>query len=275
MPRVSITPSYIGTQPLTCAGDNGESIRPLGDIEHDALALVNSLDSTQQKEAIVNESPIDVVLGPGEDGKTIRVAGRCFSAGADITELDTLADGAAFGRFIGSLAAVLDRLAALPKPTIAAINGFAFGGGFELALACDLRLASTGAQLGVPEIKLGLLPGAAGTQRLARLLPAAVAKHLLMTGEPIGADEALRLGLVNGVHYDVAGAALTLAGSIADGPPRALAAAKRLVDQGPELGFAEGIALERAALIKLFDTTDRVEGVAAFLAKRPPRFTGA
>ena len=117
-------------------------------------------------------------------------AGRAFSAGADITELDTLKSGADFGRFVNALTDVFDRLAACAAPSIAAINGIALGGGCELALACDLRLAAPGARLGVPEVKLGLLPGASGTQRLARLLPAAITKHMLMTGAPISAEAA-------------------------------------------------------------------------------------
>src|SRR3954447_5891723 len=141
--------------------------------------------------------------------------GRAFSAGADISELDTLHDGADFARFVTGLTDVFGRLAACATPSIAAINGIALGGGCELALACDLRLAAPNARLGVPEIKLGLLPGAAGTQRLARLLPIAVAKHMLMTGAPLSADAALGFGLLNGVHDDVLAAAMDLARALA------------------------------------------------------------
>ena len=201
--------------------------------------------------------------------------GRAFSAGADITELDSLRDGQDFARFVEGLTDAYDRLAACPVPSIAAINGSAFGGGLELALACDLRIAAPAAKLGVPEVKLGLLPAAGGSQRLARMLPAAVAKHLLMTGAVLAADDALRFGLVNAVHDDVVGAALELATALAAGPPAALAAAKRLVDLGGELSLADGIDLERATVATLFNTSDRVEGIAAFLEKRPARFTGS
>lgn len=201
-------------------------------------------------------------------------AGRAFSAGADITELDSLIGGQAFARFVSGLTDAYARLEASPTPGIAAINGIALGGGCELALACDLRLAAPSARIGVPEIKLGLLPAAGGSQRLARTLPAAVAKHMLLTGVPLSADDAHRLGLVNSIHDDVLDAALDLATTLADGPPRALAAAKRLVDVGGPLPLEAGVLLERETVAALFDTEDRIEGLAAFLEKRPPRFSG-
>jgi enoyl-CoA hydratase len=199
-------------------------------------------------------------------------AGRAFSAGADISELDTLSDGHDFARFVHGLTVAYDRLQACPVPSVAAINGIAFGGGLELALACDLRLAAPGARLGVPEIKLGLLPAAGGSQRLARLLPAAVAKQMLMTGAPLGVEHAVRLGLLNAVEDDVLGAATALATTLAAGPPQALAAAKRLVDIGGPLPLEAGITLERETVSRLFDTRDRSEGLAAFREKRTPRF---
>lgn len=201
--------------------------------------------------------------------------GRAFSAGADISELDTLQNGADFGRFVKGLTDAYDRLEASPVPSIAAINGMAFGGGCELALACDLRLAAPGARLGVPEIKLGLLPAAGGSQRLTRMLPAGVAMHMLLTGAPIDVATALQFGLVNAVHDDVVAAALELATVLASGPPLALAAAKQLVQVGGQLPLAEGIELERATVSALFDTADRVEGLTSFREKRPPRFRGS
>ncbi len=201
-------------------------------------------------------------------------AGRAFSAGADISELDTLEAGADFARFVNGLTDAYDRLAGSPIPSIAAINGLAFGGGLELALACDLRLAAPSARVGVPEIKLGLLPAAGGSQRLARLLPAAIAKQLLLTGAPMSAADALQHGLLNAVEDDVLAAALAMAESIAGGPPQAAATAKRLVDEGIELPLAEAITFERASVAVLFDTADRVEGIAAFRDKRAPNFSG-
>jgi len=220
----------------------------------------------QHLDAIEADADLRAIVITGE--------GRAFSAGADISELDTLQHGADFGRFVKGLTDAYDRLEASPVPSIAAINGMAFGGGCELALACDLRLAAPGARLGVPEIKLGLLPAAGGSQRLTRLLPAAVVTHMLMTGAPIDTATALQFGLINAVHDDVVAAALELATSLAAGPPLALAAAKRLVQEGGALPFAASIDLEREVVSALFDTADRVEGLTAFREKRQPKFEG-
>jgi enoyl-CoA hydratase len=232
-------------------------------IGSDTVALLHdALD------AIEKEGTVRVVVVAGQ--------GRAFSAGADITELDRLKTAHDFARFVRSLADSFGRLARLPLPSIAAVDGLALGGGFELALACDLRIAGAEARFGVPEVRLGLLPAAAGTQRLARLLPAAVAKQLLMTGEALSADEALRWGLVNQVvpAGEAQATATELARSLAAGPPLALAAAKRLVADGVELPFDTAVGLERDAVALLFATSDRQEGVTAFLEKRPPHFTG-
>jgi enoyl-CoA hydratase len=167
-----------------------------------------------------------------------------------------------------------DRLGACRVPPVAAINGIAFGGGLELALSCDLRVAHPKARLGVPEVKLGVLPAAGGSQRLARMLPPAVAKHMLLTGEQLSPEDALRFGLVNQLADDVLAASTELGKSLAAGPPQALAAAKYLIDVGGEMPLAAGIGLEREQVSVLFDTDDRVEGIRAFLDKRPPRFTG-
>ncbi len=202
--------------------------------------------------------------------------GRCFSAGADITELDGLDGPHGFAAFVRRLEGALAVLARCPLPSVAAVHGVALGGGLELALACDLRVAESTARLGVPEIKLGLLPGAAGTARLSRMLPPGVAKQLLLTGEPLGAVDAHRLGLVNevvdeGMAREVA---VRLAARLAALPPLALAAAKRVVDEGGQMPLDAAITFERATVAMLFGTEDRVEGIRAFLDKRPPSFTG-
>jgi enoyl-CoA hydratase len=254
---------------LRCDVDGGVAVltldRPgrLNAIGSDTVALLHdALD------AIESNPAVRVVVVAGQ--------GRAFSAGADITELDSLETAHDFARFVRSLTDSFGRLARLPQPSIAAVDGLALGGGFELALACDLRVAGAGARFGVPEVRLGLLPAAAGTQRLARLLPAAVAKLLLMTGESLGADDTLRWGLVNRVvpAGEALAASLELARSLAGGPPMALAAAKRLVTDGVELPFDTAVGLERDAVAMLFTTADRREGVAAFLEKRQPVFTG-
>jgi enoyl-CoA hydratase len=202
--------------------------------------------------------------------------GRCFSAGADITELEGLDGPHAFAAFIRGLEGALAVVARCPLPSVAAVHGVALGGGLELALACDLRVAESTARLGVPEIKLGLLPGAAGTARLTRMLPPGVAKQLLLTGEALGAADAHRLGLVNEVVDEGTArvAAVRLAARLAELPPLALAAGKRLVDEGGQMPLDAAIAFERETVAMLFGTDDRAEGIRAFLDKRPPSFTG-
>jgi enoyl-CoA hydratase len=201
-------------------------------------------------------------------------AGKAFSAGADIKEFGALAGPSEFRDFIQHLERTLRSLELLPKPSIAAVNGAALGGGLELAAACDLRIADPRARFGVPEIKLGLLPGAGGTQRLPRLLQRGVAKQMLLTGDPLNAHEALRVGLVNEVS-DEGGSldrAVELAIALADRAPLAAAAAKQLVDHGTGLPLDAALALERETVSMLFDTEDRIEGVAAFVERRQPKF---
>lgn len=202
--------------------------------------------------------------------------GRAFCAGADIGELETLDGPYGFSEFVTLLTDTLRSLARCPKPSVAAIHGLALGGGLELALACDLRIADVTAKFGAPEIKLGLLPGAAGTARLTRMLPHAVAKQMLLTGEPLWADDAAKFGLVNDVVAagGALDAAIELAVKIASLPPLALAAAKRLVDDGGFMPLESAITLERETVSMLFGTEDRIEGIRAFLEKRAPTFDG-
>jgi enoyl-CoA hydratase len=202
--------------------------------------------------------------------------GKAFSAGADIKEFNELETADAFRVFLGGLEAACRAWELLPKPVIAAVNGMALGGGLELALGCDLRIADPRARFGLPEIKLGILPGAGGTQRLPRLVPPAVAAQMILTGEPINAEEALRVGLVNEIAGEggAVDRAIELAGLIAAQPPLSVATAKRLLDRGPTLPLEAALELERDAVSMLFTTADRVEGVAAFTEKRSPRFTG-
>jgi enoyl-CoA hydratase len=203
-------------------------------------------------------------------------AGRNFSAGADIGELEQMSTPRQFRAFIDSLQACFDRLQHFGKPSVAAIQGVAYGGGLELALACDLRVAARDARLGVPEIKLGLLPGAGGTQRLPRLLPAAIAKQMVLTGEPLSGERAYHLGLVNELAEpgEVVSVAQTLATAVAAGAPLALAAGKHLVDAGRAMDLASAVTLERETVAGLFGTSDREEGLRAFRARKPPTFTG-
>lgn len=220
-------------------------------------------------------------LGVAADDPAVRAvvvtgAGRAFSAGADIAEFGALVDGVAFRAFITTLEGVFAQIELIPKPVIAAVHGLALGGGFELALACDLRIADESARLGLPEIALGLLPGAAGTQRILRIVPRSTALRLLVTGDQLTAADALRHGFVDEVvpAGGALDAAIALAHRLAAGPAAAIATAKRLVREGAELPLRSGIALERELVSALFDTADRAEGVRAFLERRPAVFPG-
>ena len=200
---------------------------------------------------------------------------RTFSAGADLKEL-AAADGPDAGRAIaGALADAILALEELPLPTIAAIEGAALGGGLELALGCDLRVASETATLGLPEVTLGIMPGAGGTQRLPRAVGHDRARELVLTGRRLAAAEAHALGLVHALAPagGALAAATETARAFAAGPTRAYAAAKaalRAAGGDPR----PGLALELDAFGALFTTEDRREGMAAFAEKRPPRFTG-
>jgi enoyl-CoA hydratase len=200
--------------------------------------------------------------------------GRAFVAGADIENLQRLGDG--FSGREASLAGqdLMNSLAALPFPTIAAINGFALGGGLELALAADLRVAATGAKLGLPEVRLGLIPGYGGTQRLPRLIGQGRALDMILTGRHVGAEEALTMGLVNRVAEDALAAAFELARACLGNAPIALGLAKESVVRGLDVTLPQGLEIE-ADLVGMVTTTDDMkEGTAAFLEKRSPDFKG-
>ena len=200
---------------------------------------------------------------------------RAFVAGADIAELAKDTSDGARGRALRGQQ-TFDLIEQLGKPVIAAVNGFALGGGCELAMACTLRLASADARFGQPEINLGLIPGFGGTQRLARLVGKTKAMEMILTGTPIGAEEALAIGLVNRVvpAAELMSEARTLAEELAAKPPVALRYALEAVNRGLEMPFNEACRLE-AALFGLVTTTeDMKEGTAAFLEKRKPGFRG-
>jgi enoyl-CoA hydratase len=200
---------------------------------------------------------------------------KAFVAGADISELaqSTPVDGRETS-LRGQT--VFRKLETLGKPSIAAINGFALGGGCELALACTIRLASRAARLGQPEVKLGLLPGYGGTQRLARLCGKGIAHEMCVTGEMISAEEALRVGLVNHVYEpaELLPAAEALAKKIIANAPLAVRYAMEAIERGQEMPQAEGLLLESALFAIVTATEDFREGTRAFLEKRPPKFQG-
>ncbi len=202
---------------------------------------------------------------------------RVFAAGADIKAMSQL-DGAGMQAWGRELQDSFRTVARLPKPVIAAVTGYALGGGYELALCADFRVLGTRAKIGQPEIQLGVIPGAGGTQRLARLVGPARAKDLVFTGRHVGAEEALEIGLADAVVPDaeVYETALAMARKFAAGPPLALAAAKRAIDEGLELPIDEGLALESRLFAELFDTEDQATGMRSFLESGPGKaeFTG-
>ncbi len=200
---------------------------------------------------------------------------KVFAAGADIKEMADMSYPDMVAR-AGALSSAFDAIARIPKPVIAAITGYALGGGCELALACDLRIVAEDAKLGQPEIKLGIIPGAGGTQRLSRLLGPSRAKDLVFTGRFVDAAEAERIGLADRVvpAAEVYPTALEYATQFAEGPAQALRAAKTAVDGGLAVDLASGLALESHLFAGLFATEDKQVGMEAFVAKQPPKFTG-
>jgi len=200
---------------------------------------------------------------------------KAFVAGADIRQLAKL-DEAAGKTLAEQSQAMMQAVQDLPVPVIAAINGFALGGGCELALACDIRLAASTARIGQPEVNLGLIPGFGGTQRLPRLVGRGKALQLILTGDMISAGEALRIGLVDEVHppEELNARATDMAEKISSRGPLAVRFAKRAIHRGLDLSLEQGLALEAEFFGRLFDTEDQKEGTAAFLEKRPPRFKG-
>ncbi len=222
-------------------------------------------------------SDVGEALGRAED-PTIRAVvmtgGDHFAAGADIKEFGEIFASDAEDQLARNLSEVVSRLESLAKPTIAAIRGFALGGGLELSMGADFRYLAEDAKVGQPEIKLGIIPGAGGTQRLTRIVGYQRAKELVFSGRMVGADEALALGLADKVFPadEVVEAALADAAEWAAGPTRALGAAKRAMTAG--FGVDEGLAVELEEFRSLFSTADAAEGVAAFIQKREAEFRG-
>ncbi|MFZ5633814.1 MAG: enoyl-CoA hydratase/isomerase family protein [Bacillota bacterium] len=218
-------------------------------------------------------------MGKDPEVRVVVVTGagsKAFMAGADIKEFPHLMQGRAgvAGEYASRGHNMFNYLDGFPKPTVAAINGLALGGGCELALCCDLRVAGENALLGLPEIKLGLFPGGGGTQRLPRLIGEARAKELMYLGDFIPAQEALRIGLVNTVvpQAEVLTAALELAQKISQRPGAALSLIKQCVDRGLQMTLEEGLRLECDLFDRVFLTEDVREGVSAFIEKREPKF---
>jgi len=231
-----------------------------------ALDVATLTDLRDRLQEVAEDGDVRAVIltGAGE---------KAFVAGADIKymsglDVEQAKAWGALGHDAGRL------LETMPKPTIAAVNGFALGGGCELALACDIRYAASGAKLGQPEVNLGIIPGWGGTQRLARVCGLGVAKELIFTGRVIGAEEALRIGLVNGVHDPVLDKARETAALLASKSPIALRVMKELANRALGGDHAANLEAEGDTFGELFSSDDVKEGMTAFVEKREPVFRG-
>ena len=231
-----------------------------------ALARAVSVELSEAAGTVTGDEAVRAVVVWGGE--------RIFAAGADIKAMvdygpDEIAED------VGGLERACRDIEAIPKVTIAAINGFALGGGLEIALTCDLRFAADDARLGLPEIKLGIIPGSGGTQRLPRLVGLAKARDLIFTGRQVDAAEALAIGLIDRIAaaYEVYRVAVDEARTYGEGPSLAYAAAKRAL-AAADRPLEEGLRVEREAFVALFATRDQEEGMRAFLDKREPRFEG-
>jgi len=217
---------------------------------------------------IHNRADVRVVILTGRGDKS-------FCAGADLRERKGM-DAGQVQQAVARIRAVVERIAALPMPVIAALNGVAFGGGTELALACDIRIAADTAKLGLTETSLAIIPGAGGTQRLPRLVGIAKAKELIYTARRIDAATALQIGLVNDVvrPSELRARVMDLAREISANGPIAVRQAKFAINEGMNVGLHSGLAIEGKAYDVVIPTADRLEGLQAFAEKRPPKYEG-
>lgn len=234
-----------------------------------SLNALNSIVLGELDDALTHlteETHVLIITGDGE---------KSFVAGADISEMAGLneTEGFDFGK---KGADVFRRIETLPIPVIAAVNGFALGGGCELAMACDIRICSSNAKFGQPEVGLGIIPGFSGTYRLAKLVGMGMAKQLIYTGKPIKADEALRIGLVNAVYEqpELMDAAMQMAENICANAPLAVAYAKQCINEEYDLNADDAVAFENKMFGRCFATEDQKNGMKAFLNKEKPQFCG-
>ena len=236
---------------------------------------MNALNLQMQREI---RAAAEEISGRADVGAVVLHGGpKVFAAGADVKEMADMSFQEMSQAAI-SLQGSFTAVAAIPQPTIAAVTGYALGGGCELAMCCDIRIAADDAQFGQPEILLGIIPGAGGTQRLTRLVGPARAKELILTGRFVSAEESLRIGLAEQVvpSADVLETALALAKRLARGPAIANRAAKEAVDRGLETDLVTGLAIERVLFASLFATEDQKLGMASFVENGPGKatFTG-
>jgi enoyl-CoA hydratase len=249
--------------------DRGDAVAVLRVDRQDALNALDVATLTDLRDRLRE-------LADDEDVRVVILTGagdKAFVAGADIKymsglDVDEAKAWGALGHEAGRL------LETMAKPTIAAVNGFALGGGCELALACDIRYAASGAKLGQPEVNLGIIPGWGGTQRLARVCGLGIAKELIFTGRVVGAEEALRIGLVNGVHDPVLDKARDTAALLASKSPIALRVMKELANRALGGDHAANLDAEGDSFGEIFSSDDAKEGMTAFVEKREPVFRG-
>ena len=237
-------------------------------------AARNALSRATNEELIAVAA--DLARNPDVRVVVLRGAGdKSFCAGADLKERKGVA-AEDTGPFVDAISGAINAWAALPQPTIAVVNGFAFGGGMELAIACDLRIASDNALFGLTEVRLGIMPGAGGTQRLPRLIGVAAAKELILLGNRIDAARALRIGLVLDVvpYAGLDDRVESMLAELALCAPKSTQMAKRAIDRGIEVGIDEGLRIERDCYEVTLYTDDRNEGLKAFSEKRPPVYNG-
>lgn len=246
----------------------------------DRIAII-TLSRPKSMNALNSEllRELDAAISDIERDESIKVviltgSEKFFAAGADITEINTIENSAGAHQFLKLVQKVINKVEDLEKPVIAAVCGLALGGGFELALACDMRLAAENAVFALPEIKLSLIPGGGGTQRLSRLVGTGRAKELIYTGDTIGAEEAFRIGVVNKVYplSSLLDEARKIASKIAGHSSEALKAAKQAVTGGIDMDLKSAIVYEARCFEVLFSAEDRREGVEAFIKKRKPEF---
>lgn len=247
--------------------------------EQQGAVAVLTIDRPKALNALNPEVLADLKAAfEGIDQNTVRcvvltgAGDKSFVAGADIGSMSTMtkAEGEAFGKLGNDIFLMVE---SFPLPVIAAVNGFALGGGCELAMSCDIRICSDNAVFGQPEVGLGITPGFGGTQRLARLVGMGMAKQMLYTARNIDANEALRIGLVNAVvpQADLMDAALKMAGQIAKNAPIAVRACKKAVNEGMQVSIDKAVEIEEKLFGGCFETHDQVEGMACFLSREKPK----
>ncbi len=237
--------------------------------------LLQALLDAAQQISLDKQIRIVAIIGSGL---------KFFCAGADLSERKTMTEGQVIDYHL-LIQETMQAIESMPQPVIAAINGSAYGGGVELALACDLRIMVDEANLRLPEVKLGIIPGAGGTQRLPRLIGKSKAKEMIFTGSPLSAKEGFQYGLINKLvvekpdssdtfHTPMIQSVTAWAKEIAEAAPLSLEQAKWAIDTGFDKSLSEGLALETKSYLRLINTKDRIEGLSAFAEKRKPNYTG-